>query len=430
MRFGPDRNFMKKFPRSITLVSDYRSRVLRLGCLLWMMTVAVVGAFWPFAATQENPFAGKLFVEERQEEQYTGFRTRGWDQGIAGDIFEFYSFASPSTVTRGRGAFLIYDGSGDRNRYWFPVARLVDKSIVYPGTYVAEDSIKNQSYTVDASTKLITFDSKESYVYEVSGKVITLKSDIKTKTLYEIETPFFLTDKTSNFWSGDQAVEPSFPESMDFHEERKAFAELNDKIVKHHRNYFDNLIGKAKGAPPVPLPVVYPDPPTPYPTPSPTPSPTPPVVAIASSSATAIATQPTPVADESDEDKEEEPRRPAGQELVDGKYDGVLVNEITGANDKIEIRVESKSEPSSGTPPTAPIKVSTLLPEAGRGDEELWGVATYGTPTALSFGWKNQTGTAKFEGKLEGEKLSGTWSVEGVNGEAGRGTFEATKSKL
>jgi hypothetical protein len=429
---------MKKFPRSITLVSDYRSRVLRLGCLIWMMTVAVVGAFWPFAATQENPFVGKLFVEERQEEQFTGFRTHGWDQGIAGDVFEFYSFTSPSTVTKGRGAFLIHDASGDRNRYWFPVARLVDKSIKYSRTYVVQDSISNQSYTVDAAKKLITFESKESYVYEVSGKVITLKSDIKTKTLYEIETPFFLTDKTSSFWSGDQSVEPSFPESMDLQEMREALAQLNDKIVEHHRNYFDNLIAKAKGVPPVPLSVVDPDPPTPSPTPSPTlsptpsptPSPRPPVAAIASSSATAIATQPTPVADEADEDKEEEPRRPAGQELVDGKYEGVLVNEITGANDKIEIRIESKSEPSSGTPPTAPIKVSTLLPEAGRGDEELWGVATYGTPTALSFGWKNQTGTAKFEGKLEGEKLSGTWSVEGVNGEAGRGTFEATKTNL
>lgn len=353
-------------------------------------------AFWPFTATQENPFVGKLFVEERQEEQFTGFRTHGWDQGIAGDVFEFYSFTSPSTVTRGRGAFLIYDASGDRNRYWFPVARLVDKSIKYSRTYVVQDSISNQSYTVDAAKKLITFDSKESYVYEVSGKVITLKSDIKTKTLYEIEKPFFLTDKTSSFWSGDEMEQPSFPESMELEEMREALARLNDRIVEHHRNYFDNLIAKAKGAPAIPLPRASPSPSL-----SPSPSPT-------KNKQTAAA-----------------PKKVTREDWVDGQYHGKLEDEADGSRLNFALRLKSSGEPS-GQLPSAAI-VGMLEFEVVSTADMLAGMAIYDDDTQVALSGQTTQGMLTLRGILKGDRLTGSWEKQ-ADGRTTKGTLEADRT--
>ena len=64
----------------------------------------------------------------------------------------------------------------------------------------------------------------------------------------------------------------------------------------------------------------------------------------------------------------------------------------------------------------------------GRGDDGLQGAAIYGESTTFTLGWKNSTGNMTFEGKMEGDKLRGTWKLEGVNKETGHGTFEAMRS--
>lgn len=403
---------MKKFTRSITLVSDYRSRAVGLACLVWASSIVAAGAFWPFTATEENPFAGKSFITDWKH-VHTGFTS-----------LRAYVFDTDTGVTIGHLHISFAEGRS--------------KGMI-------DEGLSSQPYEVDYKKKKIRFPRLfKEYSYQAKGKVITIKSATETINLYEVDQPaFFLPGADSDperlakyheYWDILRNRGLSFDDAPGNRgvDRVNAVEAVEEKNTTAIRNYLDNLIVKAKGTPPVPLPPVDPDPPVPTPTPSSTPTPSPPplVPAIASSSSMAVAPEPSPITEDADEDKKEELRRPTDEELVDGKYDGALVSEITGANDKIEIRIESKSEPSSGTPPTAPIKVSTALPELGRGDEELWGVATYGTPTTVSFGWKNQTGTAKFDGQLEGDKLSGTWSVEGANGEAGRGTFEAIKSKL
>jgi hypothetical protein len=111
---------------------------------------------------------------------------------------------------------------------------------------------------------------------------------------------------------------------------------------------------------------------------------------------------------------------------LNGEYKGTFVNELNETTREFELKIGSQGDPS-GQPPSAAI-LATLRFDDGRGDDGLQGVATYGQNTSFTLGWKNSTGSMTFDGKLEGDKLSGTWRLEGANEETGRGTFEGTRS--
>jgi hypothetical protein len=57
---------------------------------------------------------------------------------------------------------------------------------------------QDEIYHVNPEEKSITI-GKESYDYEVKGKVITLKTLVESFEIYEVPQPFFLTDNNSGF---------------------------------------------------------------------------------------------------------------------------------------------------------------------------------------------------------------------------------------
>jgi hypothetical protein len=367
-------------------------------------------AFWPFSATKENPFAGKAFITERQEDQYTGMDTYGGP--LMGDSFEFYLFSTPETVTTGRGVFQM------RNRrqwgQWFPVAHIADE--------------RDRGYSVDHASKTLTLDSEEGYVYEVNGKVVTLKNMARKKTLYEVDKPFFLTDKTSIFWSGDQQKKPSFPDAMNYDEKRKATMQIAANTVQHHRTYIDNLIARAKGAPEIQLPegpsksqvpiaatVVNPDP-------SPAPA-----VATAAASAVAVASNPTPGSAPARSDGTGDAQSElTADHLVNGEYQGTLKDTGDGSQWKFEMRLGSLGEPT-GQPPIASIKAMMKF-EGVETEEMLIGAAVYSGETQLIMAGNSPRGTMTLKCRLAGDRLSGTLDSKGADGQTTAGTLEAART--
>jgi hypothetical protein len=179
------------------------------------------------AATQNdpnNPFLKKVFITARKTDQPTGYAN--WsDTRVMGDIFRFFAFNTSDGVTVGECVFRIY----------------LDNSARYPVNAFPVTAVRSQDelYKVDPKQKTVTI-GKESYTYEVKGKVVTLKTLLASFDIYEVPQPFFLKDSGSVFLSYD-VTEPA---------ENTDLRSLQAYIVANLRHYVDSVIARTQAAPP------------------------------------------------------------------------------------------------------------------------------------------------------------------------------------
>lgn len=171
----------------------------------------------------KNPFLKKVFITARKTDQPTGFENWAGTM-VMGDTFRFFAFNTDDGVTVGECALRIYlDNSIKYRANAFPVAAVRSN---------------DEIYQVNPEQRSVTI-HKESYDYEVNGKVITLKTLLGSFEIYEMPQPFFLTDTGSGFWSYDVA-DPA---------ENTDLQGLHSYIVANLRHYVDSVIARTKGAP-------------------------------------------------------------------------------------------------------------------------------------------------------------------------------------
>ncbi len=114
---------------------------------------------------------------------------------------------------------------------------------------------------------------------------------------------------------------------------------------------------------------------------------------------------------------------------IAGLYRGTLRNEEEGTSRQFELRISLQGE-VSGAPPTAAISGSILFVEDGKGDARLEGEVTYGMETTFALSSTDSSGSMTFDGRLDGNELSGNWRVHDFAGsDERRGSFAAKRGQ-
>lgn len=114
---------------------------------------------------------------------------------------------------------------------------------------------------------------------------------------------------------------------------------------------------------------------------------------------------------------------------IAGLYRGILRNEAEGTSRPFELRIGALGE-VSGAPPTAVIKGSIRFVEDGKGDDRLEGEVTYGAETTFALTSADSSGSMKFDGRLDGNELSGNWRAHDLTGsDERRGSFAAKRGQ-
>lgn len=354
-----------------------------------------------------------------------------------GDLFEGKVFVSDSSD--GGFSFWFFNPGNSVKRGWVPLrySLVIWTFRGHPkqAQTMGYDEGSEFSYELDTAAKTIKFREADgqvkSYKYQFANPNHVKLSQVETNfSLYAVPSQPEMFFRSKKFQATGMGMDPN-----------------SDEHANHRLAILNEFIAAAKNA--EPFPDISDTPATPTPTPtspiggppppsSPSPSPTPPPAIINVTNVTVTNVVLENVADKEGGNSGEEKMddQPSGDpskqltldDLVNGQYKGSFVNELNETTREFELKIGSQTHPS-GQPPSAAI-FATLRFDDGRGDDGLQGVATYGQNTTLTLGWKNSTGSMTFDGKLEGDRLSGAWRLEGAKEETGRGTFEATRSGL
>jgi hypothetical protein len=231
---------------------------------------------------------------------------------------------------------------------------------------------KQQAYQVDARKKILTV-GDAGYTYEFkNSKTVELRQALGTVTYYEVPS------RPEVFFRGEDFLHKGGFADPD------AKGPLMDMRLGMLNRYIE--AAKAEREPP---------PPTPQP--------------VRSASA---------------------PAQPASLlNPIAGLYRGILRNEAEGTSRPFELRIGALGE-ASGAPPTAVIKGSIRFVEDGKGDDRLEGVVTYGAETTFDLTSADSSGSMKFDGRLDGNELSGNWRAHDFTGsDERRGSFAAKRGQ-
>lgn len=298
------------------------------------------------------------------------------------DLFAGKVFVSEAFVQDQGFQFWMFNPGNTVKKGWVPLRYSLAIFNFVSGTpdqyqAMGRDPGTTFSYELDGSSKTITFRETDgqvkAYKFEFSNSnCVTLSQIDKQFTIYSVPTKPEIFFQSKEFSPNPDTMEPD-----------------SDEHANHRLGMLNSFIEAAK---------------------------------TGNAPANPVVPKTKPLA----------PNPPAGltaiKATLSGQYKGSFFNEFNKTTRKFDLKIGSVSDPS-GQPPTTPI-LATLRFDDGRGDDGLQGVATYGQKTTFTLGWKNSTGSMTFDGELEGDKLSGTWRLEGANEETGRGTFEASKSKF
>jgi hypothetical protein len=238
---------------------------------------------------------------------------------------------------------------------------------------------KQIQYKVDARKRILTLGSA-GYSYEFkNSKTVELRQALNTAFYYEVPTTPAVFFRTADFLDSQG--------SLSDHDSKNRL--MNMRLGMLNR-YIE--AAKAGNAPPPPRPgpvSVNSSPAGPNPIPSRTPTPNP----------------------------------------IAGLYRGTFLNEAEGTSRQFELRLGSLGE-VSGAPPSSGIMGSVRFVEDGKGDAGLQGIVTYGMETTFTLSSSDPSGTMTFDGRLDGNKLSGAWRVRDLSGTTERrGSFEANRGQ-
>lgn len=344
-------------------------------------------AFWPFSATEENPFAGKVFVSDPSISRFFA-------------SFNFWIFNTTDSVLEGKMSLRLedYEGRGDRYEKALP-------------------------YTVDARQRQITL-GDSGFAYEfINSKTVVLRQIDRSLNLYEVPSQPQVFFRSEAYLSS---------------EGKFGDPEHKDRLMNRRLRTLDHYIEAAK-ANREPPPEPPQDPPTNAVTNltitnvTVTNNVTLTNVMVTNEGQTVIVQNGSDKegGDSGEENKDDPtpgnpPKQLTVDDLVNGQYQGSFVNETKGTRMKFDLRIVPLCEPA-GNPPKARIS-GVINFEDGRSDRGLQGEAVYAEKTTFTLGWNNSTGTVAYNGTLEGDNLHGSWRMDGANGEKSNGTFEAVRT--
>lgn len=344
----------------------------------------------PSAATVENPFAQRAFIKERESILAGAPR-----EGVNDDGFAYYLFETDSMVSKGHSHI----------GFTF--------SFSNPGMMPAFH--RSHQYVVDHKQGKIRIGDNLEYYYKFEGPVLQLWNMTQSHTLYEVGSPFFLADQNSVYWQIVRRLDAIMnrdhprPLKMDYEEQRRHQSAAGREM----KNYIDNLIARAKGAPAIPLPDAPQSPQTPTPT--------------GTANISQNVDRTIVVSDENQQDGN--PSNTSGKSLnvaIGGLYQGTLTDTSSGSQLKFTMQIETLGH-LPGRPAMASVK-ATMKFEGTNTEEVLAGTAIAGEMTQLVLAGAGARGTVTLNCSLSGNQLTGTWNSQSGDGKSTQGTLQATRT--